>query len=222
VWSAKGIVPLAKSFDTPGPITRTVEDAWLMLRALAADGAAIASADLTGTVEHVAVGVARKGFFEGLDAEVARCVEEALRVVRSLTGSMREVKLEVGPHRAIFNAEIYEYHRQMVEQSPELYQPATLARVQACAGIAAADVERARVELAAARREAENIFQTVDVVVTPTVVVGAPKIAELQAMPASERCARLPAGDRMAPARSANPALESEKNRLGLQLDAEL
>lgn len=186
VWSAKRIVPLAKSFDTPGPITRTAEDASLMLRALAENGRAITSADLSPPVAHVAVGVARRGFFDGLDADVAKCAEQALRVIRSLAGSMREVQLEVGPHRTIFNAEIYQYHRQMVQQSPELYHPATLARIQSCAGIANSDVESARNKLAVARTEAEKIFQTVDVVVTPTVVAGAPKIAELQAMPASE------------------------------------
>ena len=186
VWSARGIIPLAKSFDTPGPMTRTAEDAWLLLRALAEEGNPMGAAELNAGVESIVVGVAREGFFDGLDVEVASCVEEALRVIRSLVGSVREVQLEIGSYRTIFNTEIYGYHRQMVAQSPELYDPATLARVQACAGIAEADVERARDDLAAARREAEKVFETVDVVLTPTVVVGAPRIAELQAMSGSE------------------------------------
>ena len=189
VWSADGIVPLAKSFDTAGPVTRTVEDAWLMLRALAEDDAAItwrAGLDSEATVGKLAVGVAREGFFDGLDAEVTRCVEDALHVFRSLVESVRDVKLKIGSYRTIFNSEIYEYHLQMVAESPELYEPATLARIRSCAGIEADDVERARGELAVARREVEKIFDTIDVLVTPTVVVGTPIIAELQAMSASE------------------------------------
>src|SRR5215470_1999407 len=34
VLSTQGIIPLRKSFDTAGPMTRTVEDAWLLLSAL--------------------------------------------------------------------------------------------------------------------------------------------------------------------------------------------
>jgi aspartyl-tRNA(Asn)/glutamyl-tRNA(Gln) amidotransferase subunit A len=186
VWSAHGIVPLAKSFDTPGPIARTVEDAWLMLGALAEEKAAIGADGLNASVGPIVAGVAREGFFDRLDGDVASCVEAAVRVIRSLVESVRDVKLKAGPYRTIFNAEIYEYHRRRAAQSPELYEPATLARIQACAGIAETDVKGARSELAAARREAESVFETVDVVLTPTVVVGAPRIAELQAMSASE------------------------------------
>jgi Asp-tRNA(Asn)/Glu-tRNA(Gln) amidotransferase A subunit family amidase len=186
MWSSQGIVPLARSFDTPGPITRTAKDAWLMLSALAEDGTRLGAAELSTNVESLVVGVAREGFFDGLDLEVAKCVEEALRMMRSVAGSMCEVKLEVAPHRTIFNAEIYEYHRQMTAQTPDLYQPATLARIRSCAGIAESDVEQARRELVAARRAAEQLFEKVDVVITPTVPVVAPKIAALQTMSATE------------------------------------
>ena len=40
---------------------------------------------------------------------------------------LRDVELEAGAHRTIFNAEIYEYHEAMVTKHPELYQPQTLA-----------------------------------------------------------------------------------------------
>jgi aspartyl-tRNA(Asn)/glutamyl-tRNA(Gln) amidotransferase subunit A len=192
VWSARGIVPLAKSFDTAGPVTRAVEDAWVLMQALAEEDATTASTaaqdweESRGTMARVVIGIAREGFFDGLDAEVAPCVEEALHVFRSLVESVRDVKLKVGSYRTIFNAEIYEYHREMVLQSPELYEPATLARIQSCAGIKAGDVERAQDELTVARREAEKIFDAIEVAVTPTVVVCAPKVSELQAMTASE------------------------------------
>ena len=182
VFSTEGIIPLRKSFDVAGPMTRTVEDAWLMLRALAANGSQFSAAELDLEVGHVAVGVAREGFFDGLEAEVSRCVEAALAVIRSLVRSMGDVKLELGVKWTSFDAEILEYHHKMLADTPELYQPGTLERLRACAAIPREEFAQAVSELATSRRRAEELFATVDVVVTPTVLVAAPTIADLDAM----------------------------------------
>ena len=75
------------------------------------------------------------------------CIEEALAVVTKLVAEVRDVQLDVARHRTIFNAEIYEYHEQMVTRTPELYDPHTLARVRKCAGISATEYIRAGREL---------------------------------------------------------------------------
>jgi len=182
VFSTEGIIPLRKSFDVAGPMTRTVEDAWLMLRALAANASQFALAELNPMVESVAVGVAREGFFDGLDADVAGCVEAALDVIRSLVRSVCDVKLELGVKWTSFDAEILEYHHRMLADTPELYQPGTLERLRACAAIPPAEFAQAVSELATARRRSEELFATVDVVVTPTVPVAAPTVSDLDAM----------------------------------------
>jgi aspartyl-tRNA(Asn)/glutamyl-tRNA(Gln) amidotransferase subunit A len=179
VWSTEGIIPLRKSFDTAGPMTRTVEDAALMLIALS-DNRDLP--EVRGTVEQVRVGIAREGFFERLEEDVATCVAAALEVIRSAVAAVREVKVELGVKWTSFDAEILEYHRRMLAQSPELYQPGTLERLRSCAAIPAAEFEQASRELATARRQAEEVFETVDALVTPTVLVAAPKIAALEAM----------------------------------------
>jgi aspartyl-tRNA(Asn)/glutamyl-tRNA(Gln) amidotransferase subunit A len=96
------------------------------------------------------------------------------------------VELEAGGHRTIFNAEIYEYHEAMVTKTPELYQPHTLPRVLRCAGISATDYIRDWRSLAGERNKAEELFKQVDVVVTPTVPVAAPRISELEALGINE------------------------------------
>src|SRR5271166_4425782 len=45
VWSSAGIIPLRKSFDTAGPMTRTAEDAWTLLQTLSG-GSAPASVEI--------------------------------------------------------------------------------------------------------------------------------------------------------------------------------
>ena len=183
VWSTSGIIPLRRSFDTIGPMARTVQDTSLMLHALSDTDTRAQSYD---PVNRLRVGVARKGFFGGCDSEVARCIEQALDVLRSLAASVVEINLEVPIRWTDFDEEILDYHRPMMERSPELYQPATLERLRACANISPADYEHARDSLAAARRDAEAIFKSVDAVVTPTCLVAAPEISTLQAMTDSD------------------------------------
>src|SRR5271165_6284880 len=86
VWSTAGIIPLRKSFDTAGPMTRTVEDAALMLQTLS-DGVVSASVE----INPLRVGIAREGFYNGLDVEVAASLQHAEDVLRSMVGSMRDV-----------------------------------------------------------------------------------------------------------------------------------
>ncbi len=180
VFSNLGVIPLRPSFDTAGPMTRTVQDAWLVLRAMSDNSP---PSDIEANVKHLRVGIPRAGFFNDCDADIIHCTEQALAVIRSLTASTYEVELEVNTRWTDFDEEILAYHRPMMERSPELYQPATLERLHNCASISPAEYERARNSLASARREAEKIFDAVDVVITPTCLVEAPEIATLGAMP---------------------------------------
>ncbi|HVP54067.1 MAG TPA: amidase [Candidatus Eisenbacteria bacterium] len=183
VWSTDGIIPLRKSFDTVGPMTRTVEDAWLMFGALPGNNQ---PAPLVTNLEHARIGIARQGFFDAVDDEIEECVEEAIKLIRPMVASEREVKVEVGVKWTDFDAEILEYHRPMLAHSPELYRPDTLDRLRACAAIPTAEFEAALTGLSAARKQNERIFDLVDVVLTPTCLVEAPRISDLQAMTAHE------------------------------------
>jgi aspartyl-tRNA(Asn)/glutamyl-tRNA(Gln) amidotransferase subunit A len=179
VLSAEGIIPLARSFDTAGPMTRTVRDAAILLQALAEPSAEVS---LDESVSALKIGVARKGFFDDLQADVESCIEEALAVLAKLVAEVREVQLEVAGHRTIFNAEIYEYHEPMVTKVTQLYDPHTLARIRKCAGISATDYIRARRELEAQRYRSASQLEKVDVVITPTTPVTAPPISKLEAL----------------------------------------
>ena len=174
--SAAGMIPLARSFDTAGPLARTVRDAAILLEELS--GVPLIAA-LHEKTSGLRVGVAHKGFFDDLQPDVKLCLDAALAVIGTLVAEVQEVMLDVSRSRTVFNAEIYEYHAEMLARTPELYSSHTRARVLACAGISASDYIRAQRELLDERCKAEAACAQVDVIITPTVPVVAPAMADL-------------------------------------------
>ena len=199
--SARGVIPLAWSYDHVGPIATCVYDAAALLQVLAGyDAGDPASADMpvanfAGAVDHAVsklrIGVPRGFFFVDLHPEVAAAIEKAIELFRGLHAEIREVKLEVPTDRTLSSAEAYAYHEEFVNRSPELYQPATLARIQSAAKTSAAAALRARRELDAERQSIRKIFDDVDILLTPTVPIPPPVIADLKAHPENLRPAEL-------------------------------
>ena len=191
--STRGVIPLSSSYDHVGPITNCVEDAALMLQALAGydpgDPASVDaavpnfSAGIGPLPPKLRIGVPREFFFDDLNPEIAAAVEEAIELFRELGAEIREVKLEISTDRTLASAEAYAYHKRFVASSPELYQPATLERIQSGARFSAGDVLRARRELEASRQAIQKVFEEVDVLLTPTVPILPPAIADLGAHP---------------------------------------
>ena len=189
--SARGVMPLSWSLDHIGPMARSVTDVALILAAVAGYDPAdptsrqIAIEDYAAAVRTPApklrVGVPRKSFYDDLDSEVARVVEDALRVVARIAAEMREVSVPMDPDRTVARAEIYAYHGPHVSEHPDKYDPETLRRINACADVGVHDYIAKLHELELARRSAAEIFEHVDVVVTPTTPVPPPPVAELQA-----------------------------------------
>jgi aspartyl-tRNA(Asn)/glutamyl-tRNA(Gln) amidotransferase subunit A len=199
--SSRGVISLSPSLDHVGPLAATVEDAAIMLQAIAGyDGADITSVDVPVTdyvgglregVKSLRVGVLREYFFDDLDPEVASAIDHALRGIQSLGADVREVKLDVPTDRTLQGAESYALHAESLARSPELYQPETLRRIRSGESVSAAAYIQRRRELEEARRSIRQIFADVDVLVTPTIPIPAPAIAELKTNPEALRPAEL-------------------------------
>jgi Asp-tRNA(Asn)/Glu-tRNA(Gln) amidotransferase A subunit family amidase len=132
--------------------------------------------------ESLRLGVPRKFFMENLDTEVEAAFVEAVRVLSTLVTEVRDVELDVSTDRTLQSAESYAYHRERVEQSPELYQPETLRRIMAGADVSRQDYERSLKELEVARQKIAGQFRTIDLLITPTIPV-----PELKADPSALR-----------------------------------
>ena len=195
--SARGVVPLSWSYDHVGPITNSVYDAALMLQVLAGyDSGDPASVDapvpnfvdrIRQRATELRIGVPRKFFFDEVDSEVASAVEKAITVFRELGAEIRDIELEVSTDRTLSSAESWAFHEPMVARSPELYQAVTLARIKSGANTSTAAALRARRELEAVRHAIAGMFGEVDILLTPTVPIPPPRVADLKAHPETLR-----------------------------------
>jgi aspartyl-tRNA(Asn)/glutamyl-tRNA(Gln) amidotransferase subunit A len=199
--SARGVIPLSWSLDHVGPMAATVGDAAVLLQAIAGyDPLDVCSADvpvsdyvpgLRDGAKTLRVGIPRPHFYDDLDDEVRAAVEQALVVIGTQVAEIREVRIEVSSDRTVQAAESYAYHADNVARTPELYQPETLRRIRSGANISAAEYIQRRRELDQERRRAHDIFGEVDLLVTPTMPIPAPAIADLKKDPAALRPAEL-------------------------------
>ena len=177
--STRGVVPMAWTLDHVGPMCKTVEDAALMLAAIASyDALEPTSVDtpvpdytraIGAPTSKLRVGVARAPFFERLNPEVEKALETAIGVIKKLTATVMDVQVPDGGNiAAVWNAEIYAYHQPWITKTPELYQEATRNLVQGAGKSSSATYAQARRHVDIVRREIKNVFGTVDLLITPT------------------------------------------------------
>ena len=112
--SRYGLVAFASSLDQIGPFTHTVEDAALVLQAIAGhdpmDSTSLDvpvpdySAQLNDGVKGMKLGVPKEYFVEGMDPQVEKRVREAIEVYRGLGAEIVEVSL---PHTKYAVADYY-------------------------------------------------------------------------------------------------------------------
>jgi aspartyl-tRNA(Asn)/glutamyl-tRNA(Gln) amidotransferase subunit A len=179
--STRGVIPLSWSLDHIGPMCRTVQDAAILLSAIAGyNPLETTSVDapmqdylqaMRTKTSGLRVGIPRKMFYQGLDPEIEAAVNRALEVLAKLTASAHDVELPATPASPVLSAEAYAYHLPYFSKTPELYQPMTRSRLEGGARITAEAYIRGRRELDQIRRSVGAVFASVDVLVTPTTPV---------------------------------------------------
>jgi aspartyl-tRNA(Asn)/glutamyl-tRNA(Gln) amidotransferase subunit A len=180
--STRGVLPLAWSLDHVGPMTRTVADAAAMLQVLAGyDPQETTSVQqpipdyakaLKQRVATMRLGTPPE-YVAGVDAEIQSAFDAALSVLKTVTAGVGDVAFSANAddRTTIRAAEAYAYHSSRVSSTPDLYQREVLARIRTGADVSATAYIEARRRMERLRREGHSAFETVDVLVTPTVAV---------------------------------------------------
>jgi aspartyl-tRNA(Asn)/glutamyl-tRNA(Gln) amidotransferase subunit A len=175
--SIRGIVPLTLSLDHCGPIVRSAEDAAVMLNVLAGyDKLDIASVEhakedyvaaMKQPISGLRLGIPRAPFFDLLDADVEKAVEEAIGVVAKMTKGVKDVTL---PATSDINlgGESFAYHEEFFARGPARYQIPTRRALENGANLKAAAYIRSHWKLELLRRTIDDAFTDFDLVVLPT------------------------------------------------------
>ncbi len=188
-----GVVPMCWSMDTIGPMTRTVEDCALMLRAIAGPDPRDSSSspepvpDYSQSLEEGAkglrIGVPREMFeFEGLDSETHDAVTRAVGVLEELGASAEEMTLPTSVRSgavfiAIADVDAANFHADWLRTRGDDYDWSTRTRLESATLTPATAYIKAQRARELIRRELMDALDEFDVIVTPTGPVPAPTIA---------------------------------------------
>ena len=176
------ILPLSPSLDTVGPLTRTVEDAGLVLQVVA--GSDVGLRELEKPVAGLRIGRPRQVFYEGCDPEIAAAMEASLELFRRLGAVIVDVDMpDFAPLSALaavlHAAEANPFHDEWFRTRAHDYSPQVRERLEKGRPVLALDYVKAlQARAGAIRAFCEAVFSKVDLVHGPVVSFQTPTIAE--------------------------------------------
>jgi aspartyl-tRNA(Asn)/glutamyl-tRNA(Gln) amidotransferase subunit A len=157
--STEGCFPLAPSFDHVGPMARTVSDCVRMFEALV-PGFEPATCESLG---EVSVGVAWLDDAEPLVA--ARVSEAAARFPRRRALDWPYPRID-----ALFMREVAEVHSELYPENAELYGEDVARKIERCLSVTEPEASRAAQARDDYRERCTELFEGVDLLLTPTLV----------------------------------------------------
>jgi len=108
--SRYGVIAMASSLDSPGPIAKTVEDAAILLNIMAGNDPKDATTlragvpdylkDLNAPIKNLKIGLPKQYFPREMDSKVKQKIEEAILVLEKLGAKIIPISL-LDPHYAI-------------------------------------------------------------------------------------------------------------------------
>lgn len=191
--SNAGVIPLAWSMDTVGPMARTVEDCAIMFNALAGHdprdvGSASVptedyTADLTRGVDGLRIGVIPDYFFAHLQKPVHDAVKTALSVLESAGAQVVNVSAQhihgnISAQLTIESAEPSTYHQGWLRERAEDYGADVRLLLEVGEMLLATHYIQAQRYRALLRSEFLDAFKSVDVFICPTLPFTATAVGE--------------------------------------------
>jgi Asp-tRNA(Asn)/Glu-tRNA(Gln) amidotransferase A subunit family amidase len=184
--SLDGVEPLSPTLDHVGLLTDTVATASRVFLAITREVAAPADRAVTGNTDASAAGELRVGVIAGqleaaeLEPEVASAVQQAIDTLRGAGCSIVEVDGSVLAELDLLFGDIllfeaWQAHRDRVTAAPDHYGPETLRLLLDASKVTCEAYEKAmfgRRELLAA---AANVYDGIDVLLTPAAPFVAPE-----------------------------------------------
>lgn len=188
-----GVIPLAWSMDTVGPMARTVEDCAIMFNALAGydpkdSGSSKTSVpdytkDIDKGIEGLKIGVVPNYFFKNVQESVLKAYKSALSKLEELGAHIEEVNIasieESRNAQLIVNtAEPSVYHQKWLREQPENYGDDVRQLLEVGEMYLASHYIQAQRYRSLLHHEFMEAFKDVDVFISPTLPFTATKIGD--------------------------------------------
>ena len=190
-----GVVPLGYSLDTVGPMARTARDCALILQTIAGhSGDDPTSVDrpvpdytaaLVGNASGLRVGVERDHHsgVEGFDADCRDRFEDAIRALADAGAEIVDVRFDNYPlvtaaAMVTVAGEAFAYHRKDLQERWQDYGREARSTLSMGAFYSSGDYVQAQRVRAMGLTTLRGIFERCDVLATPTIGVGAPRIGD--------------------------------------------
>jgi aspartyl-tRNA(Asn)/glutamyl-tRNA(Gln) amidotransferase subunit A len=189
----RGTFPVSPPHDTPGPLARRVEDVAAAYMAMAGfDPADPTSEDraindalqaLNDGVAGRTIGVPRPFFFDDLQPAAAKGVEEAIRVLRELGATIREIELPDAEEAwrlastVLIMADACALHAERMQREPQRMGPDVFARIAVGRDVSGLEYARAMRFRESWRQRVAAVFRSgVDLLALPTTPFTAPRV----------------------------------------------
>lgn len=177
-----GVLPLARSLDSIGPLAPTVACCALVDSILAEEAFQPIEAPPLSTLH---LGVLQGYVLDGLDEHVARAYDRSLSVLSAAGASLTPLHFSgldrIPAANQFAAAEAFAWHRPLLEREAHRYDPHVVTRIQPGANMLAADYINATWIRQEITQLAQSAFQPFDAILLPTTARIAPPIAELEA-----------------------------------------
>ena len=192
--SNHGIIPLAWSMDTAGPMARTVEDCALMFGVLAGHDAADPAsarvpahdylARLNDGVKGLRIGVVPGYFFHHLQPAVHAAVMAALKLLEAAGAEVVEVDIKnihgnISAQLTIESAEPSTYHQRWLRERPDDYGADVRTLLEVGEMLLATHYLQAQRYRTLLRKEFLDAFDKVDLFLCPTLPFAATPVGAM-------------------------------------------
>lgn len=192
--SNAGVVPLAWSMDTVGPMARTVEDCAILLQSIAGHdsrdpasaSASVAdyTADLNRGVEGLRIGVISDYSLAHIQPQVGNAVQQAISLLENAGASVvevtsRHIEGNISAQLTIEAAEPSTYHQEWLRRRPADYGDDVRLLLEVGELLLATQYLQAQRYRSALRAEFLDTFKRVDVIVCPTLPFTATPVGDV-------------------------------------------
>jgi aspartyl-tRNA(Asn)/glutamyl-tRNA(Gln) amidotransferase subunit A len=189
--SNDGVIPLAWSMDTVGPIARTARDCWMMLGVMAGDPRAVGPTELGNRgiprwdegVKGLRLGIDDDYSFGGTQVDVEAAVRSAVTRLEGEGARVIPIRcddMNVNPaaELTVIGAEASSYHQRWLRARPDDYGDDVRLQLEAGELYLATHYIQAQRYRTLLRQSVLNVLKGVDVIVSPTVGFTAVPIGE--------------------------------------------